>query len=105
MPVTRSSNLAPKVINKSAFCNAVTAATVPCIPGIPKCCLCESGKAPRAIKVVTTGAPVISANCINSLAASALITPPPTYKTGFLDWEIKAAASEIASLFGSITGL
>ena len=84
-PVTRSSKRAPKVISRSAFCRAVTAATVPCIPGIPRCCGCESGNAPRAIKVVTTGAPVISASCINSLAAFALIIPPPTYKTGFFD--------------------
>ena len=104
-PVTRSSKRAPSVINKSAFCNAVTAATVPCIPGIPRCCGCESGKAPRAINVVTTGAPVISAKIINSLAAFALMIPPPIYRTGFFDCAINAAASVIACAFGSSTGL
>ena len=77
-PVTRSSNRAPKVIKRSAFCNAVTAATVPCIPGIPMCNGCESGNAPRAIKVVTTGAPSNSASWRSSAEALALITPPPT---------------------------
>jgi acetolactate synthase I/II/III large subunit len=32
------------------------------MPGMPRCCGCESGKAPRAISVVTTGMPVRSAS-------------------------------------------
>ena len=43
---------------RSLFCRAVTAATVPCIPGMPRCCGWLSGNAPRAIRVVTTGTPV-----------------------------------------------
>ena len=34
---------------------AATAATVPCMPGMPTCCGWLSGNAPRAISVVTTG--------------------------------------------------
>ena len=37
-----------------------------------------SGKAPRAISVVTTGMPVSSASCSSSAVARALSTPPPT---------------------------
>ncbi len=105
LPVTRSSKRAPSVINKSAFCSAVTAATVPCIPGMPRCCGCESGNAPRAISVVTTGAPVSSASFNNSLCAPAFIAPPPIYRTGALDWAIRAAASRIASGDASNFGL
>ena len=78
MPVTRSSNRAPRVISRSDCCRAVTADTVPCMPGMPTCCGCESGKTPRAIRVVTTGAPVSSASSRSSAEAWALTTPPPT---------------------------
>ena len=54
-PVTRSSNRAPSVMSRSAFCSAVTAATEPCMPGMPRCSGWLSGTAPRAIRVVTTG--------------------------------------------------
>jgi hypothetical protein len=37
-----------------------------------------SGNAPRAIRVVTTGAPVSSARASSSSVACALSTPPPT---------------------------
>ncbi len=78
LPVTRSSKRAPRVISRSLFCRAPTAATVPCIPGMPRCCGWLSGNAPRAIRVVTTGMPVSSASTFSSAAAPALITPPPT---------------------------
>jgi hypothetical protein len=55
LPVTRSSKRAPMAMSRSAFWNAVTAGTLPCIPGMPRCSWCESGKAPRAMSVVTTG--------------------------------------------------
>ena len=58
LPVTRSSKRAPRQISRSAFCSAPTAATVPCMPGMPRCSRWLSGKAPRAIRVVTTGMPV-----------------------------------------------
>ena len=61
-PVTRSSNRAPSATSRSAFCIAATAATVPCMPGMPTCCGWLSGNAPRAISVVTTGMPVSSAS-------------------------------------------
>jgi hypothetical protein len=48
---------------------AVTAVYMPCIPGMPRCCSCESGNAPRAINVVTTGMPVRSAKASSSCAA------------------------------------
>ena len=78
LPVTRSSKRAPRATIRSAFCSAPTAATVPCMPGMPRCSGWLSGNAPRAISVVTTGAPVSSASCLSSADASALITPPPT---------------------------
>ena len=77
-PVTRSSKRAPMVISRSAFCSAATAETLPCMPGMPMCSSWSSGNAPRAMRVVTTGTPVISAKAISSAEASALITPPPT---------------------------
>ena len=55
-----------------------TAATVPCMPGMPRCCGWLSGKAPRAIKVVTTGIPVSAASSSSSREAPARIVPPPT---------------------------
>ena len=36
LPVTRSSNRAPRVTSRSDFCSAPTAATVPCMPGMPR---------------------------------------------------------------------
>ena len=83
LPVTRSSKRAPSETSRSASCSASTAGTVPCMPGMPRCCWCESGNAPRAISVVTTGAPVVSASASSSADACARMTPPPTYSTGF----------------------
>ena len=57
LPVTRSSKRAPRLMIRSLFCSAATAATVPCMPGMPRCCGWLSGNAPRAISVVTTGHP------------------------------------------------
>ena len=45
LPVTRSSNRAPSATSRSLFCNAATAATVPCIPGMPRFCGWLSGNA------------------------------------------------------------
>ena len=78
LPVTRSSKRAPSEMIRSDFCSAVTAATVPCMPGMPRCWRWLSGKAPRAISVVTTGMPVSSARVSSSAQARALSTPPPT---------------------------
>ncbi len=78
LPVTRSSKRAPRQISRSLFCSAVTAVTVPCMPGMPRCCGWLSGNAPRAMRVVTTGMPVSSASTRSSAAARALSTPPPT---------------------------
>jgi len=77
-PVTRSSKRAPSEIKRSLFWMAVTAVYMPCIPGMPRCCSCESGNAPRAINVVTTGMPVRSAKASNSWAARDFSVPPPT---------------------------
>ena len=77
-PVTRSSKRAPRVMSRSAFCSAVTAATVPCMPGMPRCSGWLSGTAPRAMSVVTTGIPVSSTNRRSCSEARARITPPPT---------------------------
>ena len=78
LPVTRSSKRAPRLMIKSLFCRPATAATVPCIPGMPRCWGWLSGKAPRAISVVTTGMPVSAASRASSPEAPARITPPPT---------------------------
>ena len=69
LPVTRSSKRAPSEMSRSASCSASTAGTVPCMPGMPRCCECESGNAPRAMRVVTTGAPVVSARARSSADA------------------------------------
>ena len=63
---------------RSLRCRPATAATVPCMPGMPRCWTWLSGKAPRAISVVTTGMPVSSASSRSSALARARITPPPT---------------------------
>jgi len=78
LPVTRSSKRAPSATIRSAFCSAATAATVPCIPGIPRCCGWESGSAPRAMRVVVAGAPERSVRARSCALAFARITPPPT---------------------------
>ncbi len=78
LPVTRSSNRAPRLMIRSLFCRPATAATVPCIPGMPRCWGWLSGNAPRAIRVVSTGMPVSSASIRSSFDARARMTPPPT---------------------------
>ncbi len=78
LPVTRSSKRVPSAMSRSDFCSAVTAETDPCMPGMPRCCRWLSGKAPRAISVVTTGMPVSSASRRSSAVARPLSTPPPT---------------------------
>ena len=83
---------------------AATAATEPCMPGMPRCCGCESGNAPRAISVVTTGMPVSSASCFSCACASALMTPPPTYSTGRRDFAISFAASRTCLPCGRSVG-
>ena len=45
LPVTRSSKRAPSAISRSAFCRAVTAVALPCIPGMPRHNGWSSGKA------------------------------------------------------------
>ncbi len=65
-PVTRSSNRAPERDEQVGLLQRVHGRTVPCMPGMPTCCGCESGNAPRAISVVTTGTPVSSASCSSS---------------------------------------
>ena len=77
-PVTRSSKRVPSAISRSEDCSAPTAATVPCMPGMPRFCGWLSGRAPRAISVVTTGMPVRSARARSSAAAPARMIPPPT---------------------------
>lgn len=104
LPVTRSSKRAPRATIRSAFCRPVTAATEPCMPGMPRCCGWLSGNAPSAIRVVVTGAPVSSARTFSSAVAWALSTPPPTYRTGRLAWVISLAASRICLACGLVTG-
>ena len=78
LPVTRSSNREPSATIRSASCSAATAAYMPCMPGMPSASGCESGKAPRAISVVVTGACASSASSRRASCESDLTTPPPT---------------------------
>ena len=78
LPVTRSSKRAPTVISRSERCSAQLANLEPCMPGICSESACESGNAPFAISVVTTGMRVSSASSCSSASAPALMTPPPT---------------------------
>jgi hypothetical protein len=92
-------------MSRSLRCSAATAATVPCMPGMPMFWGWLSGKAPRAIKVVTTGTPVSSARSSSSRVASPRITPPPTYSTGLRAAAMSLAASRICRLCGLVFGL
>ena len=103
-PVTRSSKRVPSAISRSLRCNAPTAATVPCIPGMPMFCGWLSGNTPRAIKVVTTGMPVSSASSLSSDQARAFTTPPPTYSTGRRDSAMSRPASRTCLPCGLVTG-
>ena len=76
-PVTRSSKRVPRAMRRSEDCSAPTAATVPCMPGMPRFCGWLSGSAPRAMSVVTTGMPVRSASVRSSADAPARMIPPP----------------------------
>ena len=67
------------------------------MPGICSESACESGNAPLAMSVVTTGMRVASASSFSSLSAPALMTPPPTYSTGLRARAIASAASWICS--------
>ena len=78
LPVTRSSKRAPTVISRSARWSAQFANLEPCMPGICSESVCESGNAPLASSVVTTGICVSSASARSSASAPALMTPPPT---------------------------
>ena len=78
LPVMRSSKRAPRVMSRSLFCMDVTAVALPCMPGMPRHRGCESGKAPRAIRVVTTWIWVSSASSRSASAALAFRMPPPT---------------------------
>ena len=53
-------------LSRSDFCSAPTAATVPCMPGMPRFWRWLPGKPPRAISVVATGMPVSSASSSSS---------------------------------------
>ena len=102
--MTRSSKRAPRLMIRSLRCSPATAATVPCMPGMPRCCGWLSGNAPRAISVVTTGIPVSSASTRSSREARARIVPPPTYSTGRRASRISRAASRICLECGLVTG-
>jgi hypothetical protein len=78
LPVTRSSKRAPTVISRSERWSAQLAYFEPCMPGICSESACESGNAPLAISVVTTGMRVSSASALSSASAPALTMPPPT---------------------------
>jgi len=58
-------------------------------------------KAPRAIRLVTTGTPVASTWARSSVAARARITPPPTYRAGRFAARIIVTAAQISSARGT----
>ena len=62
--------------------------------------------ASQELKVLAemTGMPVASASTRSSLAARALITPPPTYSTGLRDSTMSRAASRTCLACGRVTG-
>ena len=91
-------------MSRSDFCSPATAATDPCMPGMPRCSSWESGNAPRAISVVMTGIWVSSASMASSADALALMTPPPTYRTGRLASAISRAASRTCLPCGLVVG-
>ena len=78
-PVTRSSKRAPQAISRSQRFIAQLAAFEPCMPGRPTHSGCESGKAPFACSVVTTGICAASATADQvGRATSEMTAPPPT---------------------------
>ena len=88
LPVTLSSNLAPMAMRQSVLVTAILAPYVPCIPSIPRKSGSVPGNAPSPINVVVTGMPSFFANCLSSLAALELITPPPAYIIGLFEASI-----------------
>ncbi len=61
LPVTRSSNRSPTPRIRSACWIARLTCTSPCMPGMPRCSGCDSGKPLMPSSVVITGMPVRSA--------------------------------------------
>jgi hypothetical protein len=74
------------------------------MPGMPRASGWLSGKAPRAISVVVTGAPAASASSRSASWPPALTTPPPTYSTGRRAARSIAAASLTRLPLGRVTG-
>ncbi len=103
-PVTRSSKRAPTVTRTSALLSAQFAYFEPCIPGMRRARGCESGNAPLAMSVVTTGMDAASARARSSSSAPALVTPPPTYRTGRSDSAMTSAARSTWSGWPSRVG-
>ena len=64
-----------------------------------------SGKAPRAMSVVVSGSRPSVASLNSSALAFALITPPPTYRTGRLDSMIIRAAERTCRRLPFVVGL
>ncbi len=78
LPVTRSSKRAPRVMIRSARWREPTAATVPCMPGIPRLSWWSVGSTSRAVSVVVNGAPTSSTSSLScSTGTPARLRPPP----------------------------
>ena len=75
------------------------------MPGMPRQSSWASGKAPRAISVVTTGRCPVVASSKSSSVAFALMTPPPTYRTGRFASMISLVASTTCRMFPFVVGL
>ena len=102
--MTRSSKRAPSAMSRSDLCIAATAATVPCMPGMPTCWRWLSGNAPRAMSVVTTGMPVCSASAQQLLGRLGLEHAAADVEHGLRAAVMSLAASRICLPCGRIVG-
>ena len=104
MPVTRSLNLAPIVINKSHSVTARFDVLVPCIPSIPVYLTSSPLNAPLPINVSQTGASTRSTKVLSSSLASEITAPPPPTIIGLrASLIIWAAVTRSSSLSVSVT--
>ena len=107
-PITRSENLAPTTITRSALDTPRLDTFVPCIPIMPVYLSLLPSNAPLPISVSHTGASTLSANSASSADASEMIHPPPAMINGLLETLIISrtlftSSSRMVSVFLSMT--
>ncbi len=94
----------PAAIIKSASAVAKLAATVPCIPSIPRLRSSSLGNTPSPNKVVVTGIFAFLANSLKSSVEPDFKTPAPAIINGFLAFLIRLIAVLICFGCPSIVG-